>query len=92
MKNFMHSLISQDRTAYIKGRYTGESVRLIDDLLKHAGDENIDGILLAVDIEKAFYLVDHNFMLVALQGFGFWNNFVRLIRNIYLKILKAVSF
>ena len=62
MKTVIHSLISYDQTAYVKGRYIGESVCLIDDLLKYAEDENIDGILFAADIEKAFDSVDHNFM------------------------------
>ena len=61
MKKVIHSLISYDQTAYVKGRYIGESVRLIDDLFKYAEDENIDGILLAADIEKAFDSVDHNY-------------------------------
>ena len=41
MKKVTHSLISYDRTAYVKGRYIGESVRLIDDLLKYTEGENI---------------------------------------------------
>ena len=41
MKKAIHSLISYDQTAYVKGRYTGESVRIIDDLFKYAEDENI---------------------------------------------------
>ena len=39
MKTVIRSLISYDQTAYVKGRYIGESVRLIDDLLKYAEDE-----------------------------------------------------
>ena len=62
-KKVIHSLISYDQTAYVKGRYIGESVRVwIDDLLKYAENENIDGILFAADIEKAFDSVDHNFI------------------------------
>ena len=53
MKKVIYSLISYDQTAYVKGRYIGESVRVIDDLLKYAKDENIDGILFAADTVKA---------------------------------------
>ena len=62
MKKVIHGLISYNQTAYVKGRYTGESVYLIDDLLKHAENENIDGILFAAAIEKAFDSVDHHFI------------------------------
>ena len=88
MKTVIHSLISYDQTAYVKGRYTGESVRLIDDLLKYAEDENIDGILFPADIEKAFDSVDHNFMFAALKRFGFGNDFVRWIKAILKKKTK----
>ena len=56
MKKVIHGLISYDQTAYVKGRYTGESVCLIDDLLKYAENENIDGILFAADIERHLIL------------------------------------
>ena len=37
MKTVIHSLISYDQTTlYVKGRHIGESVRLIDNLLKYA--------------------------------------------------------
>ena len=84
-----HHLISYDQTAYVKGRYTGESVRLIDDLLKYV-DENIDGILFAADIEKTFDLVDHNIMFAALKRFGFENVLVRWIKTIFKKSQSCV--
>ena len=34
MKKVLSSIIHRDQTAYVTGRYIGESVRLIDDLLK----------------------------------------------------------
>ena len=90
MKTVIHSLISYYQMAYIKGRYIGESVRLIDDLLKYAEDENIDGILFAADTEKAFDSVNHNFMFAALKRFGFGNDFVRWIKTIFKKSQSCV--
>ena len=69
MKKVLPSIIHYDQTAYVKGRYIGESVRLIDDLLKFAEEENLDGILFAADIEKAFDSVDHNFIFASLKEF-----------------------
>ena len=70
MKKVIHSLISYDQTAYVIGRYIGESVCLIDDLLKYAENKNVDGILFAADIEKAFESVDHNFIYASLKELG----------------------
>ena len=58
LRKVIHKVIHYDQTAYVKGRYIGESVRLIDDLLAHAESENLDRILFAADLEKAFDLVD----------------------------------
>ena len=90
MKTVIHSLISYNRTAYVKGRYIGESVRLINDLVKYAEDENIDGILFVADIEKAFDSVDHKFMFAALKRFGFGNDFFQWIITIFKKSQSCV--
>ena len=52
LKKVISNLINYDQTAYIKGRFIGESIRLIDDILYHTEQENIDGVLFAADIEK----------------------------------------
>ena len=83
IKLVIHSLISYNKTAYTKGRYIGESVRLIDDLLKYAENENIDRILFVADIEKAFDSVDHNFIYASLKKFGFGKDFVQWIKTLF---------
>ena len=83
MKKVLPSIIHYDQTAYVKGRYIEESVSLIDDLLKFAEEENLDGILFAADIEKAFDSVDHNFIFASLKKFGFGDNFIQWVRTIF---------
>ena len=84
MKKLIHSLISYDQIAFLKGRYIGESVCLIDDLFKYTEDKNIDGILFVADIKKAFALVDHNFMyLCILEKVWGWKDFVQWIKNLF---------
>ena len=80
-RKVIHKVIRYDQTAYVKGRYIGESVMLIDDLLAYAESENLDGILLAADIEKAFDSVEHNFIFALLKKFGFGEDFVRWIKT-----------
>ena len=68
LRNVIHKVIHYDQTAYVKCRYIGESVRLIDDLLAYAESENLNGILFAADIEKAFDSVEHNFIFASLKS------------------------
>ena len=42
MKNVIHGIIHCDQIAYVKGWYIGESVRLIDDLLRYADLGKLD--------------------------------------------------
>lgn len=83
VKKVIPRLIHYDQTAYVKGRYIGESVRLVDDLLKYAEEENQDGILFAADIEKAFDSVDHNFIFATLKKFGFGSDFIQWIMTLF---------
>ena len=52
MKKVIHGIIPCDQTAYVKGRYIGESVQSIDDLLTYADQENLDGIMFTAKFEK----------------------------------------
>ena len=72
MKKVIHSIIHYDQTAYVKGRYTGESVRLIDELLTYADQENLDGIMFAASLEKAFDSVEHNFCFCYTEEVWLW--------------------
>ena len=72
LRKVIHKVIHYDQTAYVKGRYFGESLRLIDDLLASAESENLDGILSADDIEKAFDSVEHNFIFCITEKVWFW--------------------
>ena len=52
-KNFLPDLISSQQTTYVKNRHIGESRRLISDVVEVAKIKKLDGILVAMDIEKA---------------------------------------
>ena len=41
MKNIITSIKSRDQTAYVKGRYIGESIRLISDILEYTEDNSM---------------------------------------------------
>ena len=53
-KKYLDKLVSNDQTAFIKGRFIGENTRLIDDITSFVEHNNIPGLLLLIDFEKAF--------------------------------------
>ena len=52
------TLINPDQTVYIKGRYIGENVRLIYDLIHYTDKQNQKGIAIFLDFKKAFDSVE----------------------------------
>ena len=70
LKKIIDKVIRPDQTAYIPGRFIGESIRLISDILEYTEVEQMEGYMFAADIEKAFDSVDHNFLIDVLKKFS----------------------
>ena len=79
----MTSIINSDQTGYVKGRYIGENVRLIEDVLRYTQKDEIPGVLLFLDFSKAFDSIDRNFLINLLKQFNFGHDFIKWIKTIY---------
>ena len=42
--------------------------------------KKLDGFLVAMDIEKAFDLLDHDFLILTLENYGFGKNFILWVK------------
>ena len=71
LKSVLPKLISSDQTGFLSGRYIGENTRLIYDLMNYVEEENIPGLLLVVNFEKAFDSISWNFIGEVLEFFKF---------------------
>ena len=74
------TIISSDQTAYVQGRFIGESTRLISDIIDMSDSLSLEGYILTADIEKAFDSVDHTFLLACLEKFGFGQNILKWVK------------
>ena len=80
MKEVIPNLINYDQMAYVKGIFIGASIRTID-ILYHANQENLDGILSAADMERTFDSLEHAFIFTTLAKFGFDKDYIQWIRT-----------
>jgi hypothetical protein len=55
--------IDLDQTGFISGRYIGDNIRLIYDMLQFTEENDIPGLLLLIDFEKAFDSISWDFLL-----------------------------
>ena len=73
VKNFNGPFITpnNDQTGFLKGRFIGENIRLIDSVVNYTAAKNIPGLLFFLDFEKAFDTLEWSFIQKALISFGF---------------------
>ena len=64
-------LVSPDQTGFIKGRYIGENISLINDILEQTRTQKIPGILLQLDFQKAFDTIEGKFIQRTITLFNF---------------------
>ena len=79
VRNVTHELVHADQTASVKTRYIGESIRILDDILECTECNEVPGVLFSADFEKAFDSIDHTFILVVPEKFGFGPDFIHAV-------------
>ena len=84
------NIINNDQTGFLKGRFIGENVRLIDSVVRYAAGKNIPGLLLFIDFEKAFDSSERPFILDSLQYFGFEPSLINWVKVLYSKSESCV--
>ena len=87
-QSVMPKLISGTQSGFLKGRDICESTRLIHDLLHNTEVDNIPGLLIMLDFEKAFDTVDRNFIQRTLTFFGFGESICRWT-NVFSNDIKS---
>jgi exonuclease III len=84
IKTTLDDIIHEDQKGFIPGRYIGENTRLISDILFETERQNIPGLLMIVDFEKAFDTVSWKFIDKILDMFNFGKSLRKWI-NIFYK-------
>ena len=62
LKSVLDKIISNDQKGFISGRYIGENIRTIYDILFETKQQNIPGSMLSVDFQQTFDTVSWKFI------------------------------
>ena len=81
--NVIQSIISEDQTGFLKGRFIGENVRLVIDAIRLAKEFSVPGLLLFCDFEQAYDCVSWEYLKATLLKFGFGDVFRKWIGMLY---------
>jgi hypothetical protein len=90
IKKVLDKIIDNDQTGFIKGRYIGENIRLIYDIMQYTEHHEIPGLLLLIDFEKAFDSISWFFINKVLDIFNFKTSIKNWIKTFYNNSLSSV--
>ena len=83
-------IISFSQSGYVKGRYIGESIRLIKDVMDFTKRNNLPEIAVFLDFEKAFDSIEWDFLQICLQSFNFGPQLRRWVSIFYNNITSCI--
>ncbi len=89
-KSVLPLIIDEDQSGYLKGRYIGQNIRLLQDITFFTELNHISGLLLAIDFEKAFDSLNWNFSLKTLSHVTFSSVFINILKLMYNNIESTV--
>ena len=89
-KKVIHLVVAPDQTCGVKGRYIGENVALLRDVVEYTKETGCHAAILALDQEKAFDRVDWDFLFAVLARLGFGPGFIQWVRVLYTDVASAV--
>ena len=88
IKNVLPEIIHQNQTGYIKDRFIGETIQSIYDIMDFTATENIPGLMIFIDFQKAFDSVEWGFLIKSLEKFNFGPDFICWV-GVFYKDIKS---
>ena len=62
VKGLLPKIIGEEQKGFLSGRYIGENIRMIYDVLSHTENHSLPGIIMMIDFEKAFDSISWSFI------------------------------
>ena len=90
LEKILPHIIHPCQSGYVKGRFIGESIRLIADTMHFTKQKNIPGVAVFLDFEKAFDSIEWNFIHKCLEMFNFGLDLRQWIKVFYKNISSCV--
>lgn len=84
-------IIHPDQTGFITGRYYGDNLRRLVNIISHQKDQKSESMILSLDAQKAFDRVSWQYLFLALKRFKFGPNFVNWIQTLYSSPQAAIK-
>ena len=91
IKSILPKIIGEEQKGFLAGRYIGENIRMLYDILSYTDTHNLPGMVMLIDFEKAFDSISWSFIKRTLDFFKFGPDIKRWINIFYEGITACVS-
>jgi len=91
LQQVISKIVHTDQVGYIHGRYIGENIRTIFNLMTYTSLNNSPSLIALIDFEKAFDTIEWPFLLNSLKRYNFGETFVQWIRILYTNISSCTG-
>ena len=87
----IHLMVAEDQTCGVLGRYIGENVAFLRDVVSYATMFDSPVAILSLDQGKAFDRVDWSFMYATPRKMGFGTSFLQWVKLFYTGVQSSVN-
>lgn len=87
----IHLVVNRDQSCGIPGRFIGENVAFLRDVVDFCCCSGVPAAILSLDQEKAFDRVDWDFLKRTLHVMGFGSSFVDWVTLFYTGVTSSVN-
>ena len=88
IKKVLSDIIHNNQSGYVSDRYIGETVQSIFDIMDFTNKENIPGLLIFIDFQKAFDILEWSYLYKCLEAFNFGDELICWSGH-FMKTFKA---
>ena len=92
MKVALQSILGQEQTGFMPGRFIGDNSRLTYDLLQHLKRTKKFALFLSLDIQEAFNSVNWDFVRLILRKQNFPLSFIRWFDTFYSQAVSRIVY
>ena len=83
VKTTLNEIIHNDQTGFVKSRLITENLRKFLDVIEYAEVNNVPGVLVSIDFEKAFDKIEYEAVYAAMRWFNFGENLISMIKVLF---------
>lgn len=90
MKRILQSIINRDQTGFMKDRNIAENIRKTIDVINLAHQHKTQHLIMTIDFQKCFDMLNHEAIWGSLRYFGFGEKFIEWVKLLYNDIQLSV--